>query len=56
MCVFIIDILDLLTNPTVNIPIVLIAYTTLIVLGTLIGFIPAYMATIIQPIEALREE
>ena len=51
-----IDILDLLTNPTVNIPIVLIAYTTLIVLGTLIGFIPAYMATIIQPIEALREE
>lgn len=52
----IIDKLDLLTNPTVNIPIVLIAYTTLIVLGTFIGFIPAYMATIIQPIEALREE
>ncbi|MCF2873889.1 MULTISPECIES: ABC transporter permease [unclassified Tenacibaculum] len=52
----IIDKLDLLTNPTVDIPIVLIAYTVLIVLGTLIGFIPAYMATIIQPIEALREE
>ncbi len=52
----IIDGLELLTNPTVDIPIVLIAYITLIVLGTLIGFIPAYMATIIQPIEALREE
>ncbi|WP_440066831.1 ABC transporter permease [Tenacibaculum discolor] len=51
-----INALDLLTNPTVDIPIVLIAYTVLIVLGTLIGFIPAYMATIIQPIEALREE
>ena len=47
---------DILTNPTVNIPIVLIAYAVLIILGTFIGFIPAYMATIIQPIEALREE
>ncbi|MBE7690234.1 ABC transporter permease [Tenacibaculum piscium] len=52
----IIDALDLLTNPTVDIPIVLIAYAVLIILGTCIGFIPAYMATIIQPIEALREE
>ncbi|CAM1333293.1 ABC transporter permease [Tenacibaculum aestuariivivum] len=52
----VIDTLDLLTNPTVDIPIVLIAYMILITLGTLIGFIPAYMATIIQPIEALREE
>ncbi|CAM1362875.1 putative ABC transport system permease protein [Tenacibaculum sediminilitoris] len=51
-----IDAADLLTNPTVDIPIVLIAYAVLIALGTLIGFIPAYMATIIQPIEALREE
>lgn len=48
--------LDLLTNPTVDIPIVLIAYSVLVILGTLIGFIPAYMATVIQPIEALREE
>ncbi|MCD9610266.1 ABC transporter permease [Tenacibaculum maritimum] len=52
----IIDKLNLLTNPTVNIPIVLIAYAVLVTLGTLIGFIPAYMATVVQPIEALREE
>lgn len=56
LVLMVIDKLDLLTNPTVDIPIVLIAYTVLIVLGTLIGFIPAYMATIVQPIEALREE
>lgn len=45
-----------LVNPTVNIPIILIAFTTLVILGTLIGLIPAYMATIVKPIEALREE
>jgi len=45
-----------LINPTVNIPIILIAFATLVILGTLIGMIPAYMATIIKPIEALREE
>jgi putative ABC transport system permease protein len=45
-----------LINPTVNIPIILIAFTTLVILGTLIGLIPAYMATIVKPIEALREE
>jgi putative ABC transport system permease protein len=45
-----------LVNPTVNIPIILIAFTTLVILGTLIGSIPAHMATIVKPIEALREE
>ncbi len=45
-----------LTNPTVDIPIVLIAATALIVFGTLIGLIPAHTAVSIRPIEALREE
>ena len=51
-----VDKLELLVNPTVNIPIILIAYTVLVILGTLIGFIPAYMATVVKPIDALREE
>ena len=45
-----------LVNPTVNIPIVMLAFLILVVLGTLIGLIPAYMATVVKPIEALREE
>ncbi|MDA9234417.1 ABC transporter permease [Polaribacter sp.] len=45
-----------LVNPTVNIPIILAAFTALVVLGTLIGLIPAHMATVVKPIEALREE
>ncbi len=45
-----------LTNPTVDIPVVLIAALTLVVLGTLIGLIPAQTAVSIKPIEALREE
>ena len=50
------NFVDFLVNPTVDIPIVLIAYAVLVILGTLIGFIPAYMATIVKPIDALREE
>lgn len=45
-----------LTNPTVDIPVVIIAAITLVVLGTLIGMIPAQTAVSIRPIEALREE
>ena len=45
-----------LLNPTVNIPVVLFAYTLLVILGTLIGLIPASIATSIKPIEALSDE
>jgi putative ABC transport system permease protein len=45
-----------LVNPTVNIPVILIAFTILIVLGTLIGLIPAQIAISVKPIEALRDE
>ena len=45
-----------LVNPTVNIPVILLAFIVLSVLGTLIGLIPAYMATMVKPIDALRDE
>jgi putative ABC transport system permease protein len=45
-----------LTNATVDIPVILIAALTLVILGTLIGLIPAQTAVSIRPIEALREE
>lgn len=45
-----------LTNPTVDIPVIIIAAITLVVLGSLIGLIPANKAVSIKPIEALREE
>ncbi|WP_456379495.1 ABC transporter permease [Lutibacter sp.] len=43
-------------NPTVDIPVIIISAITLVVLGTLIGLIPAHTAVSIRPIEALREE
>jgi putative ABC transport system permease protein len=43
-------------NPSVTISVVLLALVILIILGTLIGLIPAYKATSVKPIEALREE
>ncbi|MEL6304191.1 MAG: ABC transporter permease [Bacteroidota bacterium] len=44
------------TNPTVPIPYVLGAMALMVVLGTLIGLIPAQRAVSIRPIDALREE
>ncbi|WP_224488598.1 ABC transporter permease [Robertkochia flava] len=44
------------TNPTVPIPFVLGALVIMVVLGTLIGLIPAQRAVSIKPIDALREE
>ena len=46
----------LFVNPSVSIPIVLIAITILAVLGALVGLIPASKATRIKPIEALNHE
>jgi len=43
-------------NASVSIGIVFIALLILVILGTLIGLIPAFKATSIKPIEALREE
>lgn len=45
-----------LSNPTVDIPVILIAVSALVVLGTLIGLIPAQIAVSIKPIDALRDE
>ncbi len=44
------------TNPTVPIPYVFGALAIMVVLGTLIGLIPANRAVSIKPIDALREE
>lgn len=45
-----------LVNASVSIPIVFLALGILIALGTLIGLIPAFKATTVKPIDALREE
>ena len=44
------------TNPTVPIPYVLGALALMIILGTLIGIIPAQKEVNVKPIDALREE
>ncbi|RNL77880.1 ABC transporter permease [Sinomicrobium pectinilyticum] len=44
------------TNPTVPIPYIFSALFIMVVLGTLIGLIPAQRAVSIKPIDALREE
>ncbi|TYA74570.1 ABC transporter permease [Seonamhaeicola marinus] len=45
-----------LVNASVSLLIVFIALLILVALGTLIGLIPAFKATSVKPIEALREE
>lgn len=45
-----------LVNASVSILIVFVALLILVILGTLIGLIPAFKATSVKPIEALREE
>jgi putative ABC transport system permease protein len=45
-----------IVNPSVSIAVVFVALVILVILGTLIGLIPAFKATKIKPIEALREE
>ena len=45
-----------IVNASVSIAVVFVALTLLVILGTLIGLIPAFRATSIKPIEALREE
>jgi len=45
-----------LINASVSIAVVFIALLILVVLGTIIGLIPAFKATSIKPIQALREE
>ncbi len=45
-----------LVNASVSIAIVFVALIILIILGTLIGLIPAFKATSVKPIDALREE
>jgi len=44
------------TNPTVPVPLVIGAFALMILLGVLIGLIPAQRAVSIRPIDALREE
>ena len=43
-------------NPSVSIGMVFFALLIVVVLGTIIGLIPAYKATSVKPIDALREE
>ncbi len=45
-----------LVNASVSIPVVFFALAVLVILGTLIGLIPAHKATSVKPIDALREE
>jgi putative ABC transport system permease protein len=47
---------EMFTNPSVNLGVVLIALSILIISGLLAGLIPAQNAIRIKPVEALRTE
>ena len=47
---------SVLVNASVSIFIVFVSLIILVIFGSLIGLIPATRATIIKPIDALREE
>jgi putative ABC transport system permease protein len=47
---------EMFTNPSVNLGVVLIALSILIISGLLAGLIPAQNAIKIKPVEALRTE
>jgi len=47
---------DMFTNPSVNLTVVLIALTILIVSGLFAGFIPAQNAIKVKPVDALKSE
>ena len=47
---------SVLVNASVSIFIVFVSLIILVIFGSLIGLIPATRATIIKPLDALREE
>jgi len=47
---------DVVPNPTVPLKFIFGALALMIILGTLIGMLPAQKAVSIKPIDALREE
>ena len=47
---------DYMRNPTVDFSVAVSTVIILVIAGALAGFIPAYRAASIKPIEALRDE
>jgi len=48
--------IDYVSNPSVNFSMAVTMVFILVIAGTLAGFIPAYRAAHIKPIEALKDE
>ena len=47
---------DYIRNPTVDFSVAVSTVVILVIAGALAGFVPAYRASNIKPIEALRDE